>query len=138
MAENIKLFYLKLQIPMIYNFVQIMFVRSSSHTPYMSSSSKTWLPSPWVHIICACDWLNFYTWFMKKSLKIPKEQSESVNRRRTDNPCTMVIRKRTKGQTTIYKTKDRATRSPLKSGSEIRCSGMLAVPAPLVAPVVLI
>ena len=37
----------------------------------------------------------------KKSLKIPKEQSESVNQRRTDN--TMAKRKSTKGQTTIYK-----------------------------------
>jgi len=33
----------------------------------------------------------------KKSLKIPKGQSESVNRRRTDN--TMAKRKSTKGQT---------------------------------------
>ena len=38
----------------------------------------------------------------KKSLKIPKGYSESVNRRRTDN--TMAKRKRTKGQTTNYKT----------------------------------
>jgi hypothetical protein len=38
----------------------------------------------------------------KKSLKIPKEQSESANRRRTDN--TMAKSKRRKGQTTIYKT----------------------------------
>ena len=38
----------------------------------------------------------------KKSLKIPKGQSESVYRRRTDN--TMAKRKSTKGQTTIYKT----------------------------------
>jgi hypothetical protein len=37
----------------------------------------------------------------KKSLKIPKRQSESVYRRRTDN--TMAKRKGTKGQTTIYK-----------------------------------
>jgi hypothetical protein len=36
----------------------------------------------------------------KKSLKIPKEQSESVNRRRTDN--TMAKRKSTRGQSTIY------------------------------------
>jgi len=35
-------------------------------------------------------------------LKIPKGKSESVNRRRTDN--TMAKRKRTEGQTTIYKT----------------------------------
>ena len=37
-----------------------------------------------------------------KSLKIPKGQSESVYRRRTDN--TMTKGKSTKGQTTIYKT----------------------------------
>jgi hypothetical protein len=38
----------------------------------------------------------------KKSLKIPKGQSESVNRRSTDN--TMAKTKRTEEQTTIYKT----------------------------------
>jgi len=38
----------------------------------------------------------------KKSLKIPKGQSESVYRRRTDNA--LAKRKSTKGQTTIYKT----------------------------------
>ena len=38
----------------------------------------------------------------KKSLKIPKGWPESVNWRRTDN--TKVKRKRTNGQTTIYKT----------------------------------
>ena len=38
----------------------------------------------------------------KKSLKIPKGQSESVYRRRTDN--TMAKRKSTKGQTTAHKT----------------------------------
>ena len=40
--------------------------------------------------------------FTKNSLKIPTGYSESVNRRRTDN--TMAKRKRTKGQTAIYKT----------------------------------
>jgi hypothetical protein len=39
---------------------------------------------------------------LKKSLKIPMGESESVNQRRTDN--TMAKRKRTKGQITIYKT----------------------------------
>ena len=53
----------------------------------------------------------------KKSLKIPKGQSESVSRR-TDN--TMAKRRGTKGQTTINKTKDRVTRTPLKTGSELR------------------
>jgi hypothetical protein len=38
---------------------------------------------------------------LKKSLKIPKGQSESVYRGRTEN--TMAKRKSTKGQTTIYK-----------------------------------
>jgi hypothetical protein len=38
----------------------------------------------------------------EKGLKIPNGYSESVNRRRTDN--TMDKRKRTEGQTTIYKT----------------------------------
>jgi hypothetical protein len=42
---------------------------------------------------------NRYQMFCKKSLKIPKGQSESVYRRRTDN--TMAKRKSTKGQTTI-------------------------------------
>ena len=35
-------------------------------------------------------------------LKIPKELSDSVYHRRTDN--TMAKRKNTKGQTTVYKT----------------------------------
>jgi hypothetical protein len=39
---------------------------------------------------------------IKKSLNIPKGQSESVYLRRTYN--TMVKRKRTKGKTTNYKT----------------------------------
>jgi len=60
--------------------------------------------------------------FIKKSLKIPKGQSESIYRRGTGN--TMAKRKSTKGQTTIYKTyKDRVTRTPLKTGCELRCSG---------------
>jgi hypothetical protein len=37
-----------------------------------------------------------------------------------------------------YKTEDRVTRTPLKTGGELRCSGRVAVPAPLVTPVVLI
>jgi len=40
--------------------------------------------------------------YNKKSLKIPKGQSESVHRRRTYS--TMAKRKSTKGQTPIYKT----------------------------------
>jgi hypothetical protein len=54
--------------------------------------------------VCVCSYVyacvTRYPW--KKSLKIPKGQSESVYRGRTDNA--MAKRKRTKGQTTIYKT----------------------------------
>ena len=39
---------------------------------------------------------------LKKNLKIPKGQSESVYRRKTDN--TMAKRKSNKGQRTIYNT----------------------------------
>ena len=46
--------------------------------------------------------IQFAQYDRKKSLKIPKGQSESVYRRRTNN--TMANRKSTKGQITIYKT----------------------------------
>ena len=77
---------------------------------------------------------------MKKNLKIPKGQSESVYRRRTDN--TMAKRKSTKDKQRstkhTYKTKDRVTRTPLKTDGELRCYQTVGVPAQLVAPVVLI
>jgi hypothetical protein len=62
----------------------------------------------------------------KKSLKIPKGQSEFVI---TDN--TMVKRKSTKEQITIYKTlyiklKDRETRTPVKPGREFMCFGRIS------------
>ena len=69
--------------------------------------------------------LNKYQFYCVKILKIPKGQSETVYRRRTDN--TMAKRKSTKGQQRstkhTYKTKDRVTRTPLKTGGELRCSG---------------
>jgi len=37
-----------------------------------------------------------------------------------------------------HKTKDRVTRTQLKSGGEIRCYGRVAIPVPLVASLVLI
>ena len=52
-----------------------------------------------------CIMHNVHSVLYKKSLKIPKGQSESVYRRRTEN--TMAKRKSTKGQTTIYKTLQR-------------------------------
>jgi hypothetical protein len=58
------------------------------------------------------------TFCAKKSLTIPKGLSESVNRRRTDNA--MAKRKSTNNdlQKTTQKTKDRATRTPLKTWSD--------------------
>ena len=62
----------------------------------------------------------------KKSLKIPKGQSESVYRIRTDN--TMAKRKSIKGQTTIYKTHITLTLTwtPLKTGGGLMCSGRVS------------
>jgi len=62
----------------------------------------------------------------KKSLKIPKGQSEAVNQRRTDK--TMVNRKKTKStdneiQNTTQKTNDWATQTQLKTEGELMCSG---------------
>jgi hypothetical protein len=68
----------------------------------------------------------------QKILKILKGQSETVYRYRRGTDNTKVKRKSTKGQTTIdktyrtYKTKDRVTRTPLKTGGELRCSGRVS------------
>ena len=61
--------------------------------------------------------------FHKKSLKIRKVQSQSINRRRTGN--TMAKGKNNKRtnndlQNTAQKTKGRASRTPLKTGCERR------------------
>ena len=52
--------------------------------------------------------------------------SESVNRRRTDN--TMVKRKRTNNdlRNITHKTKDRVTRTPLKTRDDLRFSGKVS------------
>ena len=41
-------------------------------------------------------------------------------------------------QNNTQKTKDLETRTQLKTGSELMCSGRVGIPAPLVAPFVLI
>ena len=60
-----------------------------------------------------------------KSLKIPKGQSESVNRRRTATqwPNEKVQKDKQRSTKHTYKTKDRATRTPLTTVGEHRCSG---------------
>ena len=59
----------------------------------------------------------------KKSLKIPKGQSESVHRRRTDNTMTKNKQRSTKH---THKTEDRVTRTPLKTAGELRCYGRVS------------
>jgi len=58
-------------------------------------------------------------------LKIPEVLSESVHRRRTDNTMVKWKVQKDKQRSTkhTYKTKDRVTRTPLKTGGELRCSG---------------
>jgi hypothetical protein len=75
-----------------------------------------------------------------KSLKIPKGQSETVYRRRTDNTMAKWKVQKDKQWSTkyTYKTKDRVTRTPIKTEGKLMCSGRVGVPAPIVAPVVLI
>ena len=62
--------------------------------------------------------LTFYV-DIKKSLKIPKGQSESVYRRRRGNTMTRrkkVQKDKQRSTKHTYKTKDRVTRTPLKTG----------------------
>ena len=63
----------------------------------------------------------------KKSLKIPKGQSESVNRRRSDNTMAKKKVQKDKQRSTkhTHKTKDWVIRTPLKTSRELRCSGRI-------------
>jgi len=63
-----------------------------------------------------------------KSLKIPKGQSESEYRRRTDNTMAKEKGQKDKQRSTrhTYKTKDRVTRNPLKTEGELRCFGRVS------------
>jgi hypothetical protein len=61
----------------------------------------------------------------KQSLKIPKGQLESVYRR-TQWPKEKVQKDKQRSTKHTYKTKDGVTRTPLKTGSELRCSGRVS------------
>ena len=61
----------------------------------------------------------------KKSLKIPKGQSESVYRR-TQWPKEKIQKDKQRSTKHTYKTKDRVTRNPPKTGGELRCSGRVS------------
>jgi len=62
---------------------------------------------------------------MKKSLKIPKGQSETYieEEQTTQWPKEKVQKDKQRSTKHTYKTKDRVTRTPLKAGGELRCSG---------------
>ena len=71
----------------------------------------------------------------KKSLQIPKVQAESVNRRTTQWPKTKEQKNKQRTTKHTHKTKDRLTQTPVVNSGALE---VLAVPAPLVAHVVLI
>ena len=63
---------------------------------------------------------------------MPKGQSESIYRRRTDNTMTKEKVQKDKQRSTKHtcKTKDRVTRTPLKTEGELRWSGMVGSSCP--------
>ena len=65
---------------------------------------------------------------MKKSLKIPKGQSKSVYRRikKPQWPEEKVQRYKQRSTKHTHKAKNRVTRTPLKTGVELRCSGRIS------------
>ena len=62
---------------------------------------------------------------MSSSLKIPKRQSESVyikEEQTTKWPKEKVQKDKQRSTKHTYKTKDRVTQTPVKTGGELRCS----------------
>ena len=67
-----------------------------------------------------------YSTSCQESLKIPKGQSEALNRRKTENTTTMNNDKLMIYKTLTQKVKHRATRTPLKTKAEYRCTGRVS------------
>jgi len=66
------------------------------------------------------------TWFIRKSLKIPKGGNQSpyiVEEQKTQWPKEKLQKHKQRSTKHTYKTKDRVTRTPMKIGGELRCSG---------------
>ena len=81
-----------------------------------------------LHTNHICVWLQL----LKKSLKIPKRQSESVNRKvgqTTQWPKEKLQKDKQRSTKHTCKTKDRVARTPLKTGGELRCSLNLKLPS---------
>ena len=63
----------------------------------------------------------------KKSLKIPKCNHNSyIEEQTTQWPKEKVQKDKQRSTKHTYKTKDRVTRTPLKTGGELRCSGRVS------------
>ena len=71
---------------------------------------------------------NTGTQFIKKSWKIPKGQSDPYieEEQTTQWPKEKVQKDKQRSTKHTYKTKDRATRTPLKTGGELMCSGRVS------------
>ena len=65
---------------------------------------------------------------LQKSLKIPKGQSETYieEEQTTQWPKENVQKDKQRSTKHTYNTKDRVTRTPLKTGGELRCSGRVS------------
>ena len=64
--------------------------------------------------------------YSKKSLKIPKggnQNSYTEEEQTTQWPKEKVQKDKQRSTKHTYKTKDRVTQTPLKTGGELRCSG---------------
>ena len=102
----------------------ILFSHIVSMSNFKTNISFIWGWYLWNNI----EWTNH---ILKKSLKILKWHSETVNRWKTGN--TMAKRKQTTRQTnndlqnTTQKTKDRAPRTPQKTRGELKYSGKVNV-----------
>ena len=63
----------------------------------------------------------------KKSLKIPKNQNPYIEEEQTTQWLKEKVQKDKQRSTKhTYKPKDRVTRTPLKTGGELRCSGRIS------------
>ena len=63
----------------------------------------------------------------KKSLKIPKgNHNPYIEEQTTQWPKEKVQKNKQRYTKHTYKTKDRVTRTPLKTGGELRCSGRVS------------
>ena len=87
-----------------------------------------------------------FNYFFSKWLsirRVSRYQRGNLNqyveeRQTTQWPKEKVQKDKQRSTKHTYKTKNRVTGTPLKTGGELKCSGRVAVPAPLVTLVVLI